>query len=84
MVKLRSISYGRLKIAFLLADPLYLFCASEWNEPDFVVGIQGLTICLQTLLKLRPPASEPPGLSLFANDIDRYQQPVNTDVPATK
>lgn len=34
----RSITHGRTKIAFLLGDPLYLFCVSEWNEPDFVVS----------------------------------------------
>ncbi|GHJ85369.1 hypothetical protein NliqN6_1771 [Naganishia liquefaciens] len=34
---LQSINCGRLKVSFLLADPLYFFCASEWSEPDFLL-----------------------------------------------
>ncbi|KAJ9125542.1 hypothetical protein QFC22_000504 [Naganishia vaughanmartiniae] len=37
--KLRSIAHGRTKITFLLADPLYLFCVSDWKEPEFVTHI---------------------------------------------
>ena len=34
----RYIQRGRMKISFLLKSPLYLFCVSEWGEPEFVVS----------------------------------------------
>jgi len=29
---------GRNRIAFLLKSPLYLFCVSDWGEPEHVVS----------------------------------------------
>lgn len=36
--KLRSIVRGRQRIAFVLKAPLYLFCVSDWGEPEHVVS----------------------------------------------
>jgi hypothetical protein len=36
--KIRSIIRGRHKIVFLLRPPVFLFCTSDWGEPDFVVS----------------------------------------------
>lgn len=36
--KLRSIIRGRYRIAFVLKAPLYLFCVSDWGEPEHVVS----------------------------------------------
>ncbi|KAJ9091294.1 hypothetical protein QFC20_007671 [Naganishia adeliensis] len=47
--KLQSITHGRMKITFLLGDPLYLFCVSEWNEPDFVLRCHLEYLYLQTI-----------------------------------
>ncbi|OCF42348.1 vacuolar fusion protein MON1 [Kwoniella heveanensis CBS 569] len=35
--KIRCIVKGRSKIAFLLKAPLYLFCVSDWSEPEHVL-----------------------------------------------
>ncbi|WVQ97911.1 hypothetical protein IAU59_005028 [Kwoniella sp. CBS 9459] len=35
--KIRCILKGRSKIAFLLKAPLYLFCVSDWGEPEHVL-----------------------------------------------
>lgn len=37
--KLRSIIRGRYRIAFVLKAPLYLFCVSDWGEPEHVVSV---------------------------------------------
>lgn len=36
--KLRCIVRDGKKIAFLLKAPLYLFCVSDWGEPEHVVS----------------------------------------------
>jgi hypothetical protein len=36
--KLRCIIRGEERIAFVLKAPLYLFCVSDWGEPEHVVG----------------------------------------------
>ena len=33
----RSINKGKYQIAFVLKAPLYLFCVSDWGEPEHVV-----------------------------------------------
>nr|XP_031857430.1 uncharacterized protein CI109_007157 [Kwoniella shandongensis]KAA5524502.1 hypothetical protein CI109_007157 [Kwoniella shandongensis] len=35
--RIRSIMKGRHRIAFLLKAPLYLFCVSDWGEPEHVL-----------------------------------------------
>jgi len=35
--KLRSIIRNGQRIAFVLKAPLYLFCVSDWGEPEHVV-----------------------------------------------
>lgn len=35
--KLRSIMRDGQRIAFVLKAPLYLFCVSDWGEPEHVV-----------------------------------------------
>jgi len=35
--KLRSIKRDGQRIAFVLKAPLYLFCVSDWGEPEHVV-----------------------------------------------
>lgn len=37
--KLRSIIRGKERIAFVLKSPLYLFCVSDWGEPEHVVSL---------------------------------------------
>lgn len=34
----RCINKGRYRIAFVLKAPLYLFCVSDWGEPEHVVS----------------------------------------------
>ena len=36
--KIRCITRGPHKIAFVLKAPLYLFCVSDWGEPEHVVS----------------------------------------------
>ena len=47
--KLRSIVRGRYRIAFVLKAPLYLFCVSDWGEPEHVVSL-----CLRFHCTLAP------------------------------
>jgi hypothetical protein len=44
--KLRSIVRGRHRIAFVLKAPLYLFCVSDWGEPEHVVSFSNLQVKL--------------------------------------
>lgn len=36
--KIRCIVRGKERIAFVLKAPLYLFCVSDWGEPEHVVS----------------------------------------------
>lgn len=36
--RLRSITRGKYRITFVLKAPLYLFCVSDWGEPEHVVS----------------------------------------------
>ncbi|KAJ9107806.1 hypothetical protein QFC19_002711 [Naganishia cerealis] len=68
--KLQSIAHGRTKITFLLADPLYLFCVSEWNEPDFVNLLYVVLVVgnkIVTLLRPRKHSIHPTDLHLLLN-----------------
>lgn len=42
--RLRSIIRGRHRIAFVLKAPLYLFCVSDWGEPEHVVRHSALSV----------------------------------------
>nr|KIR50057.1 vacuolar fusion protein MON1 [Cryptococcus bacillisporus CA1280] len=47
--RLRYIIKGNHRIAFLLKAPLYLFCISDWGEPEHVLRLQLEYIHLQIL-----------------------------------
>ncbi|ORY27778.1 trafficking protein Mon1-domain-containing protein [Naematelia encephala] len=38
--RIRSIIKGGQRIAFVLKTPLYLFCVSDWGEPEHVLRVQ--------------------------------------------
>ncbi|OWT40164.1 vacuolar fusion protein MON1 [Cryptococcus neoformans Bt1] len=47
--RLRYIIKGKHRVAFLLKAPLYLFCVSDWGEPEHVLRLQLEYIHLQIL-----------------------------------